>query len=175
MRHSFGNENRLKTMHPYQKLIFFLYLMSYTMLSYAADSSTFKPMENPIAMHRTSHIDVNNSIPRAVTYTSDGHQILQKCPPDHSLVDIQNASKQAFWGPPEVLYVYGNCSGFGCWCAGSPHSCCAWCDPPLIRVDKVKWQPRPTNNQVNATNENLPSVLSAAGCAPIKTTWERVS
>lgn len=155
-----------------QKCILFLWLTSYAVCSYAIDSSSVMPMQNPTPMHRTSHIDVHNAITHGVNYDPNGDQILKPCRPDHALVNIKNASDKIYWGPPEAIIILGDCSGFGCWCAGSPHSCCAWCDPPVVRIDKVRWQSRPTNNQFGATNENMPSVLSEAGCAPITTTWE---
>lgn len=151
--------------------ILFLGLMTYTMLSFAADSSSIKPIQNLKPMHQITQVDVKNAIPRGVTYTSDGHQILDQCPADHSLVDIQNASDRVYWGPPEAIIIYGNCTGFGCWCVGSPYNCCKWCDPPVLRIDKVKWQQRPTRNQSSALYENMPSVLSGARCAPIITKW----
>jgi len=162
-------------MHYTQKFILFLFLIAYAIFSFAEDSTRITRLENATPMHRTAHVDINNTIPRGVTYTPEGHQILQPCPSDHSIVHIKNASDKVYWGPPEALIIFGECSDFGCWCAGSPHSCCAWCDPPIVRVDKIKWQTRPSQNQGVATYENLPSVLSEAGCAPIKTTWERVS
>lgn len=163
-------------MNNTQKFIFFLWMMSYAVFSYAIDSSTVKPIQNPTPMHRTAHIDVASVIPRGVNYTSDGSQILDKCPPDHSIVDIKNASKQVYWGPPAALCnSWGECSGFGCYCWGSPHSCCAWCPVPCNGYTQVKWQTRPTSNQSGAISENMPAVLSEAGCAPIKTTWESVS
>lgn len=159
-----------------QKFILFLWFIFYAVVSYATDSSSIQPIPNPTPMHRTSHIEVANAIPRSVSYTSDGSQILDKCPADHSLVDIQNASKQVYWGPPAAICnQWGDCSGFGCYCWGSPHSCCVWCDIPCTGYTQVRWQGRPSSNQPTAISENMPAVLSGAGCAPLKTVWEAVT
>jgi hypothetical protein len=29
------------------------------------------------------------------------------------------------------------CTGFGCYCAGAPHNCCVWCNPPHCSKDMI--------------------------------------
>ncbi|MDA8561828.1 hypothetical protein N9L02_01795 [Gammaproteobacteria bacterium] len=147
-------------------LIFFIYN------SYAFDSTRLKP-SNSNPKHQTPQIDIDNVKYQKVNYAANGDQISKVCPPNYSLVHIQNKGKQVYWGPPEEICAqFGRCSKFGCWCIFSPHSCCAWCSPPCIsKINSVRWQNRPTKNQASATRENMPSVLSDVGCAPIKNIW----
>lgn len=159
-----------------QKIFIFLLIMTYGSISYATDSTTIQPPAVH-SMHQTPKVDTKHTVVyQTIDYTSTGDQAVNPCPDNTALVHIQHASRQVYWGPPKsVCSRYGSCSGAGCWCAGSPHSCCAWCSPPCREYSVVKWQTRPTSNQSTAIHENMPSVLSAAGCAPVKNEWERVT
>jgi hypothetical protein len=159
-------------MQSVQKILLFLSLTVYSLFSFGTDSSSLVPMK-ATAMQLKTHVDMAHAKSQQITYTPQGHQIVKECDKDSTLVHIQNASDQVYFGPPAAQIIYGHCSGFGCYCAGSAYSCCKWCDPPVVGVAKVKWQPRPRANQFGAISENMPSVLSDAHCAPIVTEWER--
>ena len=132
-------------------LIMFFFCITHAVFSYAADSNSVKPPIAPNIMHQVPKVDVSAVKYQPVTYASNGDQTVPKCNPNYTLVHVQNASKQVYWGPPvAICNSYGSCSGFGCGCSGSPHNCCAWCSPPCTGYTKVQWQTRPTDNQSGA-------------------------
>lgn len=158
-----------------QKVILFFIIMFVIIGSHAADSTNVTPFDHPTVMHQTSKVNVKSIDYKTITYTSDGDQVAPMCNPNSSLVHVDNTAKQVYWGPPKSVCIRrGNCSGFGCYCSGSPHKCCGWCEVPCKEYSQVKWETRPDKNQDKAIYENMPSVLSHVGCAPVETVWEKV-